>query len=480
MSAVDNAMMPFPVPVSLHAENRARLAARFQTPDVPQPSVILLKGGAATTRYDTDRDILFRQESHFHWTFGVAEADCLGAIEVGTGKSVLFLPRLPASYAVWLGVIHPLSFYKTKYEVDETYYVDEIPEYMKRINPAVVYLMQGVNSDSGLVTAAATFPGMEAYRLDYGKLFLEICDLRTIKTEAEIAVMRYVCQVSSDAHCELMRQCKPGVKEGQLESLFLHEVYSKGGCRETAYVGICGSGKNGAILHYPDNDKETRDGQMILIDMGGEYYCYASDITCSYPVNGRFTDNQKLVYNAVLAAQEAVFEAMKPEVSWLDMHIVAERVIVQHLKAGGLLVGEVDELMEARIPALFMPHGLGHLMGLDVHDCGGYLRKPCCPPRSSQAGWSKLRTCRTLAEGMVLTVEPGVYFIDALLEPALKDPATSKFLNAERLAEFKDFGGVRIEDDVVVTETGIENFTKCPRTVEQIEACMAGKDWKAL
>lgn len=196
--------------------------------------------------------------------------------------------------------------------------------------------------------------------------------------------------------------------------------------------------------------------------MGANYYGYAADITCSFPANGKFTKDQKFIYNAVLAARNAVCNAAKDGVSWVDMHLLANRVMVEKLKEGGLLKGDVDEMMKAGIAAIFQPHGLGHLIGLDVHDVGGYLED--CPPRPTAPGVSKLRFARVLKAGMYVTIEPGCYFIDCLLDKALADDVQSKFLNADEVKRFRNFGGVRIEDDVLITKDGIENFTLVPRT----------------
>ncbi|CAI7857404.1 unnamed protein product [Closterium sp. NIES-53] len=152
---------------------------------------------------------------------------------------------------------------------------------------------------------------------------------------------------------------------------------------------------------------------------------------------------------------------------------LAERTILEHLKSGGLLQGSLDDMMTQHLGALFMPHGLGHFLGIDTHDVGGYNNAE----RSNEPGAKSLRTTRTLERGMVITVEPGCYFIDSLLDPALADPAVARFLVPERLAQFRGFGGVRLEDDVVVTTEGIENLTKCPRDVAEVEAVMAGKPW---
>jgi Xaa-Pro dipeptidase len=305
-----------------------------------------------------------------------------------------------------------------------------------------------------------------------------LVECRVRKSEGERRVLAWVNEVSSAAHVEVMRACHPGLAEYELEALFLREVYAKGGCRFTAYTSICGCGPNSAILHYghqgAPNDRVLEKGDLFLDDSGAEYHGYSADITCTYPVDGRFTDDQKGVYEAVLAANRAVQAAMRPGVPWPEMHRLAERVIAERLRDLGLLRGSTDELMARHVPALFMPHGLGHFMGLDVHDPGGY---PEGAARIDEPGIRHLRTVRTLEAGMVITVEPGVYFIDPLLEPALADPALSRLLVPEVLARFRAFGGVRIEDDVVVTETGAENLTQVPRDVKEIEGVMAGGAW---
>lgn len=247
-----------------------------------------------------------------------------------------------------------------------------------------------------------------------------------------------------------------------------------------SYTCVCACGPNPAILHYGHagrpNDRELLDGDMALLDMGAEYHCYASDITCSFPVNGKFSENDLLIYNAVLFAQIAVITAISPGVSWIDMHRLAERAILKSLKEGGLLVGDIDDMIDADLGSIFMPHGLGHLIGLDAHDVGGYTEN-ITRLRSDLPGLSKLRTARTLEVGMVLTVEPGCYFIDVLLDLAIANPKQAKHLCVERVNKFRGSGGVRLEDDVVVTDKGCENLTICPRAVSEVLDVMNGKSW---
>lgn len=305
-------------------------------------------------------------------------------------------------------------------------------------------LLHGVNSDSGKVTKEAFFEGINQFKVDKSILYPLITECRVFKTPFELEVLRYANKISCEAHIDVMKKVRPGMKEYQLESLFRHYCYYNGGARLLSYTCICGSGINSSVLHYghsgAPNDHTLKKGQLVLNDMGCEYYCYGADITCTFPVNGVFSDQQKIIYNAVLASSRAVMKAVRPGVSWVDMHLLAERTHLEHLIAAGLIQGNIDEMIKLRIPAIFMPHGLGHFLGIDTHDVGGYLEHT--PPRPSEDGLKSLRTSRVLEPGMVLTIEPGIYFIGVLLDKILADPVKSKFLVKEKIDQFRDFGGV--------------------------------------
>uniref|UniRef100_A0A7N8XYL0 Xaa-Pro dipeptidase n=1 Tax=Mastacembelus armatus TaxID=205130 RepID=A0A7N8XYL0_9TELE len=445
------------VSAALFAENRRRLCKGLKEKDgvVPQ-SLVVLQGGEQKQRYCTDTDLLFRQESFFHWAFGVTEADCYGAIDVDTGRSILFVPKLPESYATWMGEIFPKEHFKEKYAVDEVHYTCDVSP------PGLVFT----------VSVCVTFFLRERTSLSYN-VPVCVCS-RLIKTDMELEVLRYTNRISSEAHKMVMKHVKPGQKEYEMESLFQHYCYTKGGMRHTSYTCICGTGNNSSVLHYghagAPNDKTIQDGDMCLFDMGGEYYCYSSDITCSFPANGKFTADQRAIYEAVLKSSRAVMAAMKPGVKWTDMHRLADRIHLEELVKIGILHGSVEDMLKVHLGSVFMPHGLGHLLGIDVHDVGGY---PEGIERINEPGLRSLRMGRLVLERMVLTVEPGVYFINHLLDQALANPAQSCFINNQVLARFRGFGGVRIEDDIAVTANGIELLTCVPRTVEEIEAVMA-------
>ncbi|KAI0229666.1 Xaa-Pro dipeptidase [Lamellibrachia satsuma] len=490
------------VPMTLHKVNRRRLCERLGTrSDVPEGAVIVLQGGDSFPRYCSDVDIApFRQESYFHWTFGVLEPGCYGALDVHTGTAILFMPRLPVEYTVWMGKIQPATFFRDKYGCDEAYYVDEVrydcdeayyvdevrygcdeayyvdemAYVLRRRNPSVVLTLHGRNTDSGSYTKEAVFDGIGDFNVNNTILHPEIAECRVVKTDLELEVLRYANKISSEAHIEVMKRMQGETFEYQSESIFLDYCYRNGGMRNICYTCICASGDNASVLHYghagAPNDKKITEQDMCLFDMGGEYYCYCSDITCSFPANGKFTSDQRLVYEAVLRSNRAVLSACKPGVSWVDMHKLSERTILEQLKDGGLLQGDVEEMMAVRLGAVFMPHGLGHLMGLDVHDVGGY---PEGVERPEGAGLQSLRTARDLIQGMVITIEPGCYFIDCLLDAALANPAQTRFLVPEQIERFRGRGGVRIEDNIAITSDGAELLTSVPRSVEEIEALMA-------
>eukprot|EP00358_Blepharisma_japonicum_P001140 CAMPEP_0202949414 /NCGR_PEP_ID=MMETSP1395-20130829/15842_1 /ASSEMBLY_ACC=CAM_ASM_000871 /TAXON_ID=5961 /ORGANISM="Blepharisma japonicum, Strain Stock R1072" /LENGTH=432 /DNA_ID=CAMNT_0049652421 /DNA_START=132 /DNA_END=1430 /DNA_ORIENTATION=+ len=429
-----------------------------------------------TQFYDTDQDREYRLESFFFYLFGVEEPDVTGLLEISTGLPHLFVPRLPVSLGLFLVVQTPeILFRKYGYQC---HYLDEMSAVLSQINPSKIYLNKGTNSDSGVETPSTyvKLPEFDSYEIDENLLYPHLSESRVTKIPEEFEILKRAALAASEAHIEAMKICKPNMMEYQLAATFYHHIQFSYG-QTHAFTPIIGSGNNGSVLHYPNKNCNMEDGTMVVSDMGSYVYGFCSDITCSYPVNGVFTPKQAGIYNAVLKANRAVIGAMKPGVDWTDMHILAERVIIQDLVEIGLLRGDIDEMVEKHVGAIFFPHGLGHFLGMDTHDVGGYSAGH---PRHTCPGLKKLRTRRTLEDGMYITVEPGCYFIDFALDEALADPLLSGFLVPEKIQEYRGFGGVRIEEDVKVTATGCEILTRVPRTVPQIEACMRGEDWTLL
>ena len=465
------------VPMTLHKENRERVVKRLKEAGAPENALMVFRGGDSKPIDDSDIEFVFKQESYFQYLFGVKEPDFYATLDMA-GRATLFVPRLNEGLQVVLGKIQPPQYYADMYAVDGARFMDELPAFVAAAAPATVYVLAGVNSDSGLAHAEVQFEGMDKLHVDRETLLPLMAECRVTKSPAELAVMRYVVGVTAEAHKAVMRTVKPGMMEYQLEATFLHHCYFHGGCRNVGYTPICASGPNCATLHYGHaglpNDRRIEDGDMCLMDCGAEYHCYDGDLTTSFPANGHFTQDQRDVYETVLAMQRGVEAAMKPGVLWPAMHRLAERICLTELVRRGFLRGDVDEMMAHRMGAVFMPHGLGHLIGLDTHDVGGYVGGY---KRIQEPGLCKLRTTRPLLAGMVITVEPGVYFNEFTLGPAMANPATAKFFVKEKIDAFKNFGGVRLEDDVLITETGCELLDDLPRTVEEVEAWMAGKDY---
>ena len=222
------------------------------------------------------------------------------AIDVATGRSVLYQPRLDEDYAIIMGHIPSPEEVRDRYRVDEVRYTDEMPASLTALTPAppTLLLLEGPNTDSGKMARPAAFDGMSKFKTDKKILFHQIAETRVYKTPMELDVLRYASKISSLAHMHVMRTMKPGMKEYQAESTFLHHVYFHGGARHVCYNCIAATGQSAAVLHYghagAPNDQTLRDGDMVLFDMGAEYCCYCSDITCSWPVNGKFTENQKV------------------------------------------------------------------------------------------------------------------------------------------------------------------------------------------
>jgi Xaa-Pro aminopeptidase len=269
-------------------------------------------------------------------------------------------------------------------------------------------------------------------------------EMRLYKSAGEAALMRHAARITAAAHARLMQNCRPGMHEYELEAEFGHECASRG-ARFQAYPAIVGGGCNACVLHYVDNRDELRDGDLVLVDAGCEYGYYASDITRTFPVNGRFTPAQRAIYELVLAAQEAAIAKARPGNHWNDPHDAAVRTITKGLVDLGLLKGTVAKLIKDGGYAKFYMHRTGHWLGMDVHDVGDY---------KVDGAW------RELEPGMTMTVEPGIYI------PAGMRGVPKKFWGI----------GVRIEDDVLITKDGHDVLTRdAPKGVAEIEGLMQAR-----
>ena len=399
-----------------------------------------------------NRDSLypFRHDSYFYYLSGFPEPEAVIALvaDPDGDRHVLFCRERNEEREIWDGFRYGPDAAKEIFGFDEAHPIaalhDKLPEIASNrpalftplglfepwdrkvtelLNEVRNRVRTGVAAPDEVVDVRATLDTM-----------------RLVKDEHELALMRRACTISSVAHRRAMAATRPGMFEYQVEAELLHE-FLREGAQAVAYSSIVASGPNACVLHYRENNRQMNDGDLLLIDAGCEFQGYASDITRTFPVGGKFSGPQKAVYEVVLAAQLACIDAVKPGAPFHDYHAVAERVLAQGFIDLGLVAGSLDAVLESGSYKQFYMHRAGHWLGMDVHDAGLY-----------QVRGESMR----LAPGMVLTVEPGAY-----IRPAANVPEA--FWNI----------GVRIEDDVLVTATGVENMTAgAPKSVADVEAAV--------
>jgi Xaa-Pro dipeptidase len=370
-----------------------------------QTGLVYLKGGILQDRKWTDTEIAFRQESNFFYVTGCSQPGYHFTLDLSTKKSTIFIPDYPADYTLWCGPPKTTEQVREEYGVDECFSEQQLSELLKKQRTIHV-----IDSQE-----------LVGYPTNASVLKEALAEARMIKNPLEIEIMQKACDISSAAHTALMKAVQPGkANELAYVSLFEYECGWYGG-RFQAYNAIVGASSHASVLHhYTSNGPFPTDpNALVLVDAGCEYLCYASDITRTYPLGGVFRDEYKNIYEIVLEANKQVIEKMKPGVEWEDMHRLAALIILRGLVKLGIVVGDENDLLKHHVAALFFPHGLGHSLGLDVHDAGGY---PFGVERIQEPGIRYLRMRRKLQPGMVVTVEPGIYFVDSLLDPAIGNP----------------------------------------------------------
>lgn len=416
------------------------------------PNSVAILSAAPERLRNSNTEYAYRQDSYFWYLTGFPEPEAVAVLvaDGGRGRFILFCRDRDKTMEIWNGVRAGQEGAKRDYGAEEAYSIQEIDERLPKLleNRGRIYANLGASAafDQQLMgwvnqVRAKVRQGINAPTV-FTQLTSLLDEMRLIKSEAEMATMRESASIAAQAHVRGMQTVKPGMWEYQLEAEYLHE-FMRHGARFPAYNTIVGGGSNACILHYVENNQVLQEGDLVLVDAGCEWQHYASDITRTYPVNGRFTAPQQALYEVVLAAQLAAIDAMQLGQPYYSGHETALRVLTQGLCDLGLLSGDVNELIETRAYADFYMHGTGHWLGIDVHDVGSY--------RQSGEG-------RALKKGMVFTVEPGLYVA----------------ADNTRVDEKWRGIGIRIEDNVVMTDNGPEVITAdVPKSVAEITALMA-------
>ena len=415
-------------------------------------SAIIVASALVKSRI-SDTDYAYRQDSNFYYLSGYEEPDSLILIRPNHDKEkfIIFCRDRDPLREQWDGFRTGQDGAIQEYQADNAYSINSIDQMMPELLAGVKNIYFSMSAPCGVDlkisqwvedirknTRAGAEPPHNLLSLDS-----ILHEMRLIKEDHEMDLMKQAADITTEAHIRAMQAVTPGMYEYQLEAEYLY-AFNRNGARSPAYNSIVGGGNNSCILHYVENNAELKDGDLVLVDAGCEYKYYASDVTRTFPVNGKFSPEQKEIYSIVLEAHKQSMEQAKPGNKWNLMHEKSVEVIVEGLLDLGLLKGTKDQVIENGDYSKFYMHRIGHWLGMDVHDVGGYKQ---------DGDW------RDLEKGMVMTIEPGIYILDSL------EDVDDKWKGI----------GVRIEDDIVVTESGFEVLTpNVPRTIEEVEHTVQG------
>ncbi|KAI1739670.1 peptidase M24, structural domain-containing protein [Xylaria scruposa] len=448
-------------PAKAHAK-RVVEYIRSKIPDAT--GVLFLEGRTDHLLEDSDEPVPFRQRRPFMYLTGVDMADCAFIYDIETSKSTLFIPPVDPESVIWTGL--PLSAEEAlaKYDIDTVLPTTELNPQLARLgganSKATVFAIAERVSDS------VTF--LEFGNKDFSVLAEAIDECRVVKDDYEIALIKKANDISSAAHKAVLENVRNARNEHELEGVFIGNCMRQG-AKKQAYPSIVASGRSAATLHYVHNNKELAGKDLLLLDAGSEWDTYASDITRTFPISGRFTEQSRAIYEIVLQMQNDCINMLKEGVWWDDVHVRAHEIAIDGLLSLGILKGDRKEILEARTSTAFLPHGLGHYLGMDTHDTGGHPNYSDPDPM-----FRYLRVRRNLPAGSIVTVEPGIYFCEFIIRPYLKDPKHSKYIDENVLNNYWDVGGVRIEDNIVITKDGSINLTSAIKDPDELEKIILG------
>lgn len=413
-------------------------------------SVAIIPGAREATR-SNDTNYRFRQDSDFFYLTGFEEPDSIAVVKPSeTNKFTMFVRPRDPEREIWDGRRAGVEGAVSEFGADAAFPIADFNSKLREIlsDMDTLYYRLGVNRelDDAIVREIAAMRSVNRKPIHPPQTIVDpgsiIHEMRVVKSPEELQIMQTAADIAAEAHVEAMKAVQPGMQEYQIEAL-IEQIFRRRGAAGPAYTSIVGGGPNATVLHYINNDAELRDGDLLLIDAGAEYKGYASDITRTFPINGRYTKAQREIYDLVLKAQMSCVEMVRPGVTHDQLKQHSIEVLTEGMVELGLLKGDAEELIKEKKHEQFYMHGLGHMIGIDVHDVGQYYFG---------------QDSRPLEPGVVMTVEPGLY-----ISPNTKD-VPEQYLGI----------GVRIEDDVLCTNNGPRVLTnKVPKQAEEIEALMA-------
>ena len=455
----------------LYSKRRAALKSKVSS------GIVLLPGNTDASYNYPANTYHFRQDSNFLYFFGLNISGLFGVIDLDADKDYIFGNDFDIDDIIWMGPQPSVKDLAAKAGVGNTDTLKTLQSLVanavkkgQKVHIVPQYRARTVNQLADLLDVThREIPGYVSEELIKG-----IVSLRSFKDEYEVVEIEKAIDTAYLMHTTSMKMAMPGILEqeiaGRIEGIAL-----SGGAPVSFPVILS---MNGETLHNHHHGNVLRVGKMMVTDAGCETSMnYCSDITRTVPVGGKFDNRQREIYEVALKANMIVNEKSKAGVFYKDMHLLAAKTIASGLKDLGLMKGDVETAVAEGAHALFMPHGLGHMMGLDVHDMEGlgenYVGYDDEVKRSEQFGLAFLRLGRRLQKGFVITNEPGIYFIPALIDLWKKENKFTDFINYEKLESYKDFGGIRIEDDLLITETGCKVLGRpIPKTVQEIEEIM--------
>lgn len=437
---------------------------RGKLPDAT--GVLYVEGRMTKLLEDNDEPEHFRQRRFFYYLTGCELADCYFLYDIASDKSTLFIPPINPDSVIWSGLPVSPAEALAKYDVDDVKFTTDV-------NPLLAHL--GSSESSGTTVYAIadqvsdhiTFLGFDNKNFGALKEAVEVC--RVVKDDYELALMQKANNISAVGHKLVLERVRAAKNEQELQAAFLAASVSQG-AKNQSYSSIVASGRAAATLHYVRNDLPLEGKLNLLLDAGAEWSCYASDITRTFPISGKFSKESREIYDIVLRMQEECIAMLKDGVLWDDVHYRAHEVAVEGLLALGILKGDKKAILDARTSVAFFPHGLGHYLGMDTHDTGG---NPNYEDKDTMFRYLRVRG--RLPAGSVITVEPGIYFCNFIIEPYLKDSVHSQYIDAAVLERYWDVGGVRIEDNLIITSSGAENMTTAIKDADELEKVISAQ-----